>query len=480
MPKLTGFSRVPIPGPGPFPLLGRLPQVGHIPRVFQFFDDPIATLDDLRQYGDVAAVAGGSPAFVCVFGADRNREVLTNPSGFRHDEDFINGGEGTPLARMSRVLVSINGEEHKRHRRLMMPAFARSALDGYADDIVRVSEGMIDRWPIGQVADLDVLLRDLALCMAVRSLFGLDMLTGATEMGEVAVELVETLTTPLSILLPYDLPGLPFHRAQQLGGQLLAQLEQLIARKRKADQADERDALALLIHAVDDEGGRLTDAELVAETVTLFVAGHETTAKTLTWTMFLLERHPDVLADLLDEIDGVLGGRSMTAADIPAMPLLDRVIKESMRVLTPVPTLFFRVPSANLPLGRFMLPKGANVIVSPYATHHDPELYAQPKRFLPDRWETIKPTPFEYLPFGAGPRICVGAAFAQQALRLILPTLLQRVRVQVVRDARIARLTRANILMPRYGVKAHLHAPHRDRLVVEPIRGDIHELVELR
>jgi cytochrome P450 len=234
-----------------------------------------------------------------------------------------------------------------------------------------------------------------------------------------------------------------------------------------------------LLRAVDDDGTGFTDEELISEVLTLFVAGHETTAKALSWTMFLLERHPAVLADVLDELDGVLGGRSMTVADIPRLPLLDRVIKESMRVLAPVPILFLRVPSSDLPLGRFTLPKGANVVVSPYATHHDPEIYPEPQRFRPERWEGLRPSIYEYLPFGAGPRICIGAAFSQQALRLMVPTVLQRVRMAVRRDARIDRLTRGNILMPRHGIPARLQAPHRRRLVPEPVRGDVHEMVAL-
>lgn len=470
MPKLTGFAPMPIPGRAGVPLLG------HIPRVFQLFADPIGTLLDLRAYGDVAAVAAGSPAFVCAFGPERNKEVLTNPSGFRHDEDFITGPEGSSLAKLSKVLVSINGELHKQHRKLMMPAFAKAALDRYAPGIVEVSEAMIERWPIGEVADLDVLMRNLALCVAVRSLFGLDVRSGADELGALAVELVDSLTTPLTVLLPHDLPGFPYRRATRLGDRMVVEIERLIAQKRAGGPTD--DALALLVKAVDEQGG-LTDAELIGETLTLFIAGHETTAKTLTWTLFLLERHPTILAALLDELDGVLGGRSVTIDDLPALPLLERVIKESMRVLTPVPILFLRVPSADIPLGRFVLPKGANVVISPFVTHHDAALYREPERFDPERWTSLDPTPFEYLPFGAGPRMCIGAAFARQALRLMLATVLQRVRFSLVRGVEISRLTRGNILMPKRGVPVRLQAPHRERLVVEPIRGDIGELVTL-
>jgi cytochrome P450 len=472
MPKLTGFPSVSIPGPAPVPLLG------HMPRVFQFLDDPIAVLDKLRKYGDLVALARDNPAMVCAFGPELNREVLSQPNIYLHDEDFINARPGTPLARVTEVLVAINGELHKRHRRLLMPAFAKSALDQRADEIVRVTHAMIDRWPLAEVADLDLLLRDAALCMVIRTLFGLDLLAEESDLGEIGGEFVEFLTSPLSIMLPIDLPPLPYHRTQQLAAKFVARLEQLIADKRRRG-AGESDALSLLLHAVDDEGSKFTDAELISETSTLFVAGHETTAKTLTWTMFLLERHPAVLADLLDEIDAVLGQRSATAADLDNLPLLDRVIKESMRVLTPVPILFFRVPETAQQLGGVTLPAKSNIILSPHITHHDRDLYPQPRRFLPQRWETIKPTIYEYLPFGGGPRICIGAAFAQQAVRLMLATLLQRVRFSIVANAKIERLTRANILRPRHGLPVHLQSHHRRRLTPEPIRGNMHEMVEL-
>jgi cytochrome P450 len=471
MPKLMGFPSIPVPGPPPLPI----PRIGHLPRLFRFIEDPIAGVTKLRPLGDVVGVCGGNAALVCAFGAERHREVLTNPDGYRHDEDFIDGPPGSWLSRMRQVLVAINGEVHKRHRRLMAPAFSRTALDGYADDIVTVTEGVIDRWPRGEVVDLDALLRQLALCVAVRTLFGMDVLRGRTQLGEIAAELLQSMTSPLAIFLPFDLPKTPYRRALQLSERLLVGLEQLVAEKRSRTEP-EHDALALLLHA---EGDALRGDELLSEVATLFVAGHETTAKALLWTMFLLERHPAVLADVLDELDGVLGGRSMTAADIPRLPLLDRVIKESMRVLAPVPTLFFRVASTELPLGRFTLPKHANVLISPYAMHHDEAVYSEPKKFLPQRWETLRPSPYEYMPFGAGPRICIGAAFAQQSLRLMLPTVLQRVRVALKRDARIDRLARGNILMTKHGMPARIEAAHRRRVVPEPVRGNVHEMVAL-
>lgn len=469
MPRLTGFPPTALPGP-PAPWL-----LGPLPRVLQFFDDPVGAVRRLRPYGDVVGVARDSPALVCVFGAERNREVLGDPARFPNDEEIVPSRPGTPLGRMSRLLVNSNGDLHRRHRKLMTPAFSRAALDAYAPEIVRVTEAMVQRWPTEGVADLDALTRDLALCVAVQTLFGLDVVAGATELGELASRFIETLSSPLSIALPYDLPGLPYARANRLGGQLLLQLEALIARKRASAEPG-RDALALLLAARDEEDGTLSDEELLAEVVTLYIAGHETSAKALLWTLLLLERHPQVLADLYDELDQ-LGDRPVALADLPRLPLLDRVLKESLRVLAPVPVTFLRVPVEDTTLGTVRLPRGCNLVVSPFATHHDPDLYAEPQRFLPERWERIRPGPYEYLPFGAGPRICLGASFAQMSLRLMIPTILRHRRWAILRDHDVSRRTVGNILGARHGVRARLQAAHRERIEPEPIRGDLRELV---
>ena len=160
------------------------------------------------------------------------------------------------------------------------------------------------------------------------------------------------------------------------------------------------------------------------------------------------------------------------------MPLLDRVIKESMRVISIAPTLFIRVLAEDAEVGGVRLPKRANVIVSPHGTHTDPDLYPRPRHFDPDRWIGLKPAAYSYLPFGTGPRACVGAAFAQQTLRLILPTVLQRTRPALVRDINVSRHTRNNLVRPRYGLPAFLHPAGTRGLRPEPVRGDIHELVE--
>ncbi len=471
MPKLFGFKKVPVPGQPTLPIIGA-PK-----RFYDFLEDPVGVVMRLRKYGDVAAVVKGSPAIVCVYGAERNREILNVPGMFQHDEDLFRGPEGSAMQKLRNALVCINGQMHKRHRKLMQPAFQKSALDGYAPGIVETTRQRLATWPVGETAKLDVLCRELALCVAVKSLYGLDVREGVPELGALAAEFVDVFSAPKIILAPINLPGMPFRRALHLCERITQEFTKLIEEKRRLG-GEQRDAMALLMAARDDDGQPLSDAELIAEAMVLFIAGHETTAMTLTWTLFLLERHPEVLESVLSELDEVLGSREPTPEDGAKLVILDRVIKESMRLLAPVPVLFLRVCAESTQVGKFTLPKGANVLVSPLATHHDPNVYPEPRRFKPERWAGNSPPAYAYLPFGAGPRTCVGLMFAERSLRLMLPMILQRYRISIPEDTKIDRLTRANIMMVRDGMPVKIEPFDRTRREPNPIRGDIHELVD--
>lgn len=472
MPQLFGFPRVPIPGPKPIPLIG-----GRL-KLFRYLSDPVDVLFNLRTFGDVAAVIDGNPALVAVFGPERVKEVLSNPAQFQHDETIFTGPEGSQLDKLRYAIIAVNNEMHLRHRRLMMPAFQRSAQDGYALEIATVTAAVLDRWPTGQEVRLDALVRELALCMAVRCFYGMDVLGGATELGHLTSELVETLTNPLTLLAPVNLPGTPYRKAVNLADSLLTKLSKLVEEKR-ARGPGERDALSLLIHSVDPDGSGLSNDELIAEATSLFIAGHETIAMTVTWTIFLLERHPKELARVLDEIEATVGTRAPTPEDIGRMPVLDRVIKESMRVLPSVPVLFFRAASGGASIGGVNLPPKANLIVSPLMAHHDPKIFPEPMRFNPDRWIGFTPPPYTYMPYGGGPRTCLGAMFANQALRIILPMVLRRYRYSLRDGATVSRLTRANILLAKNGLWMRIEPYDRKERTPGKINGDISELVHL-
>ena len=472
MPKLFGFSAQPLPGPRPLPLIGTPIKL------FQFLDDPVGVARQLRAYGDVVGVIADNPALVAVFGQAQLREVLGSPAVFRHDEEVFTGPPGSMLDKLRHAIVAVNADVHRRHRRLMQPAFHRGALQGYAAETARVAEAVLARWPVGEVVRVDALARELALCVAVQCFYGMDVLGGATELGHLAARMVEVLTEPLTILTPYNLPGMPYREAVHIADALLGRLAALVAEKR-AQGPGAQDALSLLVHSRDEDGSALSEDELLAEATTLFIAGHETVAMTLAWTLFLLERHPAELDRVLDEIEATVGTRAPTPEDFPRMPLTERAIKESMRLLPSVPMLFLRVCAEEAVVGGVRLPPRANVVISPLVAHRDPGLYPEPERFRPDRWIDLSPPPYTYLPYGAGPRTCLGATFAAQALRILLPMILRRVRLQMVEGSDVSRLTRANILLARHGIPMHLSPYDRAPRPVQPIRGDIHELVAL-
>lgn len=447
-----GLAPVEIRGPRPVPLLGAR---GNLVR---FFADPAGRMLALRRdFGAIAAVADRDPALVLAFGAPLNHAVLTRPELFEHGSEVpVRAPPGSALARFNRVLPFMNGEAHRARRRLMQPAFLRAAVDGYAPTVAAVVEAALDTWPIGQPLDLAARVRELSAAVALRCLFGVapDDLGG--DLAGLELELLRALSSPLALALPLPIPGTPYRRAVTLAARVEARLRAVIAAKR-ARPPGAGDVLSLLLPALDDE-------TLVGECNGLFVAGHDTTAETLAWTLLLLMQHPRVLRDLQGDPEG---------------PLLDRVLKESMRLLPAAPMLFLRVCAREAPLGPHTLPAGACVVLSPLVTHRDPDVFPAPARFAPDRWEALDPSPWSYLPFGAGPRMCLGAQLGAQLQRWILPRILRRFTPQLAPGARVDRGMHGITMAPRRGLPALLRPATEAPGPPAALRGDIRELVEL-
>jgi cytochrome P450 len=215
---------------------------------------------------------------------------------------------------------------------------------------------------------------------------------------------------------------------------------------------------------------------LLGQTTVLFSAAHETTADALTWTLFLLAQHPRILGNLMEELQGVLHGHAPTTEQLGQLPLLDRVIRESLRILPPVP-YSTRTSTGPFELGPYHLPAKTTVAFSHYITHHLPGLYPEPQRFFPDRWLSIHPSAYEYLPFGAGPRVCIGAAFSTMTLRVVLATILQRFHLNFVRGSRVDREVTVT-MFPRNGMWMKVE-PATDVPKYVSVRGNIHDMVDL-
>jgi cytochrome P450 len=369
----------------------------------------------------------------------------------------------------------MNGAVHRQQRRLALPAFHKKRVEGYRDEMVAIGERALDGWKPGARIDIAREMQRLTLCIASQTLFGVDASADAGSVGPLIQRWMRLLESAGVFLLPRNWPGTPMRRLMHDSEELERRIVALIARKR-ADLAAHHDVLAMLIQARDDDGTGMTDAELIGQTAVLFVAGHETSSNALTWTLFLLSQHPGVLADLRDELHGVLRGAAPTVEQLGHLPLLERVVKESLRLLPPAP---FQMRYSVVPfqLGPYIGPANATVTISSYMTHRLPELYAEPLRFRPERWETIDPTVYEYMPFGAGSHMCIGSTFALMEIRILLAMILQRFAPQLAPGARVDR--HVSITMsPRQGMPMAVAPAGAASRAVAP-RGNIREMVDL-
>jgi cytochrome P450 len=382
------------------------------------------------------------------------------------------------LQRWGAGLFNFNGEEHKRHRRLLQPAFHRKRIESYCADMIAITDDVLRAWQPGAVRDVRSDMMLLTLRIAAKTLLGETVVErGEGGIGELIQRAIGMLMRPSVFLLPVDVPGTPYHHFLDVVYETDRRIQRTIAAKR-ARGADEEDLLSTLIQARDEDGSTLSEEHLIEHASVLFIAGHETASSSLTWILFLLSQHPAVAADLLDELDGKLRGAAPTFDLIAELPLLDAVVKEGMRILPAVP-LNTRIVGEPTELRGQPLGVGTTVVMSIYHTHRIPELYPRPSAFDPRRWETIHPNAYEYTPFSAGPRTCIGAQFAMTEIKIVLAMLLQRFRVELIPGTRVDRAV--SITMSVKGALP-MRIEARDRRsdrVAGGVVGDVREMVDL-
>lgn len=478
--KRTSYT--PIPGPRPMPLLGWRGNVLRLAR------DPLGYMLLLhREFGEFAAFintpdpgALTRPMFVYLFSPALNQQLLSDTTLFHDAVRALSSAiADTPQFAQLFGLVAMSGEKHKQQRRLMLPAFHRQAVTGYRDIIVAETQQLMAHWAqhnVDQTFNMAHEMQQVTLRIATKALFGIHAANDAfNQIGEQLKHFQDLVLSPGVALLPRRWPGAPYQQALHRANRIIADLQALIERKRQ-ESGVAQDALALLIGAQDEDGSKLSDADLVAQASVMFVAGHETSANALTWTLLLLAQHPEILGTLCEELQGVLKGEPPTVEQLNGLPLLDAVLKESLRLLPPL-AFNVRQATADFALGDYYLPKGTVVNYSEYITHRLPELYTEPNRFLPQRWATITPSPYAYLPFGGGARMCIGATFAQFEIKVILATLLQHYRANLLPNTRVDRKLRV-VLEPKGGLPMHL-VDRNKPFLKQPIQGNIHEMVDL-
>ena len=369
-----------------------------------------------------------------VFGPEFNHQVLSDGNIFHSRFFAIRGSRNSSQRRVSSGLLSMNGEQHKRNRRLVMDAFMKKAILNYVPAMRTEVETMLADWVPGTERDINRDMTDFMLRLTSSILFGLDRPEVAYKIGHMIdrwVHLNHELGMGAFVADPAiaNRYGELLSEASELEAEILGMI-----RMRKANSTG-IDALSILINAHDAEGS-ISEGELVGQASLMFAAAHLTTAHSLAWTLFLLAQHPSLMSRLHHELTTQLTGGFPTLEQVERLPFTERVIKESMRIL-PASSYSQRITAASVELGPFRLSPGAGIIFSQFITHHMPHIYPDPEAFQPDRWLRINPTAYQYLPFGAGPRMCLGAPLAMLILKTALPTMLQRFKVTVVPNSEV-------------------------------------------
>jgi cytochrome P450 len=432
-----------------------LPVVGSL---FGFFRDPLAFFRSTARLGSVVDLRfPGVQSFQLTDPADIEYVAVTSNKSLVKDETLRD------LRRVvGQGLLTSEGEFWRRQRRLSQPAFHRDRLRAYGAQMVTSTVRALGGLRAGETRDVHADLMHLTLDIVARTLFGSDIGQGAVAIGDLMAATTERYESVLGLIFP-GLDRIPIPRNVRLKESLKradAVVYAIIAeRKRSNGQDAHEDLLAMLLDARDDDGSRMTDVQLRDEVMTMVLAGHETTANALAWTLYLLSQNPAAEGRLSAELASVLGGRLPALDDLPNLPYVGHVVSEALRLYPPAWAIGREV-AEPFDLRGIRFPKGAQLYFSQWVVHRDARYFDDPEGFRPERWADglAKRLPrFAYFPFGGGPRACIGNAFATMEAALVLATLAQRFRFTLAPGHRVA--TQPSItLRPRYGMRMKLAA----------------------
>ena len=422
--------------------------------------DPLEFLLDVsREHGDVVEFRlAHIPTFLLRHPdavkrilVDNNHNYNKQTHGYKKLRELLGNG-----------LLTSEGDFWRRQRRIAQPAFHRKKIAEFGTTMVEHTQAMLDTWEehaaLGRTVEILHEMSKLTLRVVAQTLLDTEV-DGVTQEVAEAVDIVnhfanKAVGNPLMLPISFPLPAFSKVRA---AATRLDDIVVGIIEARRREGRDHGDLLSMLMAARDDDGSGMTDAQLRDEVMTMFLAGHETTATALSWTFYLLSTHPTVERTLRAELDTVLGGRPPTMQDLAELPYLDCVCKESLR-LNPPAWLIDRMVADDDVIEGYEIPRGAMVLISPFLTHRHPALWPNPEGFDPERFtpEAVAARPkYAYFPFGGGPRQCIGNGFAMMELRLIVATVLQRIRPWVVPGQDIAREPLIT-MRPRGGIEMGL------------------------
>jgi len=408
-----------------------------------------------QEYGDVSGMRIGKFRSLFINHPDLIEDVLVNNSRKYHKGRILQAnkylfGEG---------LLTSEGDFWLRQRRLTQPAFHRARVSAYAATMAEYTEQLIATWRNGEERDIHEEMMQLALRIVGKTLFDADVTRDAKEVGEtldillhIAANFGRTILVPLWVPTPRNIRA-------KLGIKRLEKVIYRIIADRRASGRDTGDLLSILLQAQDQDGTHMNDRQLRDETITLFLAGHETTANTLSWTWWLLAQNPAVEKKFHEELDGVLGGRVPTVDDLPKLAYLGHVLTESLR-LYPTAWGMARLAAEEHEIAGYPVRPGYGVAFAQWVIHRDVRWFDAPLEFRPDRWENglAKQLPrFAYFPFGGGPRQCIGNTFALMEASVVLATIGQRFRFGLTAGHKVTPLASIT-LRPKNGIQVRLEA----------------------
>jgi cytochrome P450 len=427
---------------------------GHllIGNLLEFDRDPLKfLLRCTREYGDVVYLSAlGMPLYLINHPDLIERVLVTDNRNFIKDK-------GMRIRSLRRLfgngLLTSEGEFWIRQRRLAQPAFHRERIAGYGEVMVESTERMINNWRPGETRDIHQDMMHLTLEIVVKTLFGGDSSVESNDVGQALDVIANHFASQSVYVMPLSFLPTPGQLRLERAIKQLEKIIHQILRMRRDRLQERNDLLTLLLQARDEDGSRMTDQQLRDEVMTLFLAGHETTALALSWSWYLLAQHPEVERKLVDELKATLNGSSLTVADLRRLRYTEMVVKESMRLYPPAWVLG-REAIRGFEMDGYSIPSGAQLMISLWLMHRDPRYFDQPEEFRPERWasEQIKQLPkYAYFPFGGGPRLCIGNSFAMMEATMILATIAQRFHLELATSHRVLPLPSIT-LRPKNGV----------------------------
>ena len=425
------------------------PDLSRLAALRAFRTDPIGLLERLAAYGDVVRVDVPGSAAYLLNHPDLVHEVLVTGHRAFHKGPTIRAAKML----LGESLLTSEEETHRRQRRLIQPMFHHERVASYAGSMVRFAERAADRWADHQELDVQAEMARLTLAVVGDTLFGTDVDEGRS--ATVRRALSDTLGSfdrvysPLFRLL-VRVPSPTMRRYRRVESDLNRVIAEMIAERRGAGATGD-DLLSLLLRAREDGEG-MSDEQVRDEALTLFLAGHETTAIALTWTWWSLSQNPGAEARLHEELDRTLAERPPGTEDLSLLPYTRAVISESIR-LRPPAWAIGRTAVADVSAGGYPIGAGSIVVVSPWLLHHDARWWPEPEAFRPERWlaDDSERSRYAFVPFGGGPRMCIGEPFARLEATMLLASIARRWRFASASD-RPPGLQAVITLRPRGGM----------------------------